>query len=108
MQHARAHTRTRSGIARHAVARRHIRVGSVVDIQQGPLSAFKQQVGAFEVRLVELTRHVGHHGLEQLGVAHGFVKYSLKLHLSVRHVGCQRGAEIKRGRAQVRGQNMVM
>ena len=51
----------------------------MVHIEQGALRAFKQQVGAGAVRVIELARDVSHHGLEQLGVAHGLVVNGVKV-----------------------------
>ena len=79
MQHARANASASGGIAGYAVARRHIGVGAVVDVKQRALRAFKQQVGAVGMRVIEFARHVGHHGLEQFGVAHGFVIHGVEV-----------------------------
>ena len=58
----------------------------MVHVQQSALRALEQQIRAIAVRIVEFTRHVGHHGLEQLRVAHGFVKDRIELHLAIHHV----------------------
>ncbi|MCY1204318.1 hypothetical protein D9M72_158440 [compost metagenome] len=93
VQHARAHARTGGGVAGHAVARGDVRVGAVVDVEQRALRAFEQQVGAGLVGVVQLARHVGHHGLEQHGVAHGLVEH---------------GVVVDGGRAQHLGQHVVV
>ena len=61
-----------------------------------------------QVGFVEFARHVGHHGLEQLGVPHGFVVDRLELDFAVCHVGLERIAKVKAGRAQEGGQHMVV
>ena len=79
VQHARPHTGTRSSIAGHAVAGRDKGVSAVVHVEQGALRAFKQQISPCAVSVVELARDVSHHGLEQLGVAHGLVVNGVKV-----------------------------
>ena len=108
VQHAGANPRTGGCIAGHTVAGGHVRVGAVVDIEQRALCTFKKQVSTFKVGFIEFTRHVSHHGFEQLSVVHGLVKNSLKLNLAVFDVGCQRGAKIKGDRAQIRGKHVVV
>ena len=80
VQHARAHARSGSGVAGHAVAGGHKRVGAVVHVEQGALGAFEQQIGTGGMRVVQLARHVGHHGQQVLGVSHGFVVSAVKVH----------------------------
>ena len=86
MQQAGSNARARSRIAGHAVARCHIGISTVIDIQQSALSAFKQQIRATQMRFIQFTGDVGHHGLEQFSVSHGLVKNRLKQHFSIRHI----------------------
>ena len=60
------------------------------------------------VGVVQLARHVGHHGLEEFGVAHSFGIDRLKQHFAVGHIGRKRRAKVKGGRTQVAGQHMVV
>ena len=59
----------------------------VVFVDAIPLGAFKQQIDARLVRFVEFARDVSDHGLEQLGLRHGFGIHRLKLDRAVLHVG---------------------
>src|SRR5450830_250069 len=61
VQHARAYARTGGGIAGHAVRRSDEWVGTVVDVEQGTLRAFEQQVGASLVGFVQRARYVSDH-----------------------------------------------
>ena len=79
MQHARPHAGARGRIAGHAVTGGDKGVSAVVHVEQGALRTFKQQVSAGAVRVIELARDVSHHGLEQLGVAHGLVVNGVKV-----------------------------
>ena len=83
MQQTRAYTRTRSGIASHAVAGGDIGVGAVIDIEQRTLCTFEQQVGAQAVCIVEFARHIGHHGLQELCMFHGFFENHVKLDFTI-------------------------
>ena len=80
----------------------------MIDVQQGALRPFKQQVAARMVGVIEFARHIGHHGLQECRVLHGFVIHRLKLHLPVGHVGLQTIAKIEFLGAQKSGQHMVV
>ena len=95
MQQARADAGPGSGVTGHAIARCHVGVGPVVNVQQRTLGPFKQQIGAIQVRLVELARDIGHHGLEQLSLPHRLIKHRLEQHLTIGHIGCQSRTKIK-------------
>ena len=73
VQHARADTRAGGRIASHAIARGDKGIGAVVDIKQGTLRTFKQQVGASLVGFIELARDIGHHRGKGRSVGHGLV-----------------------------------
>ena len=62
--------RAGGGVAGHAVARRHVRVGAVVDVEQRALRAFEQQVRAVAVGLVQPVADVGQHRQQLLGGPH--------------------------------------
>ena len=80
----------------------------MVHIKQGALRPFKQQITACMMRVVQLTRHIGHHRLQKRCVLHGFVIHRLKLHLSVGHVGLQAVTEVELFGVQKSGQHMVV
>jgi hypothetical protein len=80
----------------------------VVHVQQRALRAFEQQVAAFGVHGVELARDIGNHGLEQLGMTHGFFVHGVELHFAVLHVGSQAGAEVEVLGTQHIHQNVVV
>src|SRR5471032_467278 len=61
VQHAWTHARTGGGIAGHAVRRGDEWIRAMVDVEQGALRAFEQQVGAGLVGFVQRARYVGDH-----------------------------------------------
>ena len=71
----------------------------MVHIEQGALCTFEQQIRAHAVRIVQLARDIGHHGLEQGCVFHGFVVDGIKLNFAMGHIGQQRIAKNEMVRA---------
>ena len=51
----------------------------MVNVKQGALRAFKQQIRTGFVDIIELARHIGHHGLELLCVADGLRVSGIKV-----------------------------
>ena len=52
----------------------------MVHVEQGALCAFEQQIGTRCMGVVQLARHVGHHGQQLFGISHGFVVGGVKVH----------------------------
>src|SRR3989344_1031369 len=72
VQEHRANTRTGSYAASGGVRAGHVRVGTVVDVQQGALGAFEHDVFASATQVVQLGSQVQHQRLEQLRVLFAF------------------------------------
>ena len=79
VQQVRADARASRRIASHAVAGSDERIRTVIHIQERSLRAFKQQVHAGFVGIVQLARHVGHHGFDEFGLLHRIRVDRLKL-----------------------------
>ena len=80
----------------------------MINVEQGALGAFKQQIGPLTVRVIQFARNVCHHGLEQFSMGHGFLVNHIKLNLAVLHVGLESIAPHKFLRTQIGGEHMVV
>ncbi len=79
VQHVGPDARAGGGVAGHAVARRDVRIGAVVDVEQGALSALEQRVLAAQVRLVQQVADVGHHRRDAVGQPHRLLEHRFRV-----------------------------
>ncbi len=76
----RAHATTGSRTTRGSVGRRHKRIGTVVNIEQGTLRAFKHDVIAGQLMLIQQFSHVGHQRFQFIPHCQGLVQHLIEIH----------------------------
>src|SRR5207342_535814 len=64
----------------NAVARSHVRIGAVIDVEQGALRALEQQLLLRTLRLEQQAGHILYHRTNRIGDREQLVERALEIH----------------------------